>query len=94
MNSEHLSIAVNEELGIVGITIRGKKFVHFWNIRTREFLAQVAMPSPKGIYVDPKNGEFVVATNTGLHSVHPINFRTKSLGFLELGNGLAHFDII
>jgi hypothetical protein len=94
MNTEHLSIAVNENHGVVAVTIPYCDSVNFWSLKDQRFLAHLNFILPKGILVHPQTGEFVVITDKGAYSVNPTNFKEKSLGMHFLGNDMAHSYIV
>lgn len=94
MNGEHLSIAINHELEVVAMTVPIRSSVNLWSLKDGSFLAHYNFLSPKGILVHPLSGEFVVATGTGLHTIHPVTFKQKSLGRMDVGNGLSHFYVV
>lgn len=94
MNAEHLSIAVNENLGVVAVTIPWCNCINLWSLKDNRFLAQLNFTLPVGIVVHPISGDFIVLTDKGLYSVNPVTFQDKSLGMNFMGNDMSHSYVI
>lgn len=94
MNTEHLSIAVNENHGVVAVTIPKCDSVNLWSLKDDRFLAHLNFAMPIGILVHPHTGDFLVITDRGVQSINPVTFQVKSMGMYFVGNDMSHSYII
>jgi hypothetical protein len=94
MNTEHLSIAVNENAGVVAVTIPRCDSVNFWSLKDYSFLGHLKFTLPVGILVHPERGDFMVVTDRGVHRINPTNLTSSAMGMYFMGNDMSHSYIV
>ena len=99
VEGQALSLAIDNQRGIVGVTIPQTGRVLFWNFHERKFLKQIEMPRPCGMVLNQAGTHYIVSIPSGVLQIidaktlvtvsHPTAINHKLMG----GN-ISHASLI
>jgi hypothetical protein len=99
VEGQALSLAIDNQRGIVGVTIPQTGRVLFWNFHEKKFLKQIELPRPSGMVLNQTGTHYIVSIRTGeLQMIDAKTLVTVShptaINHKLMGGNISHASLI